>query len=81
MLRRGEIGSVHPAGAAGVRAASGAGGSALGDGSPIRMGVKQGKHTGGVLTLAILAGDRRIGLAERAQGVKLSSAIEADVFV
>jgi hypothetical protein len=45
------------------------------------MGVKQGEHAGGVLTLTFLAGYRGIGLAERAQDIKLSAAIEANVFV
>jgi hypothetical protein len=45
------------------------------------MGVKQGKHAGGVFPLAVLAGDRRIGIAYRAQGVKLCPAINTDIFV
>ena len=74
-------GLIHSTGAAGVRAASGAGRGALRDGPSVRMGIKQGQHAGGVLTLALLAGDRGIGLAERAQDIKLSTAIEANIFV
>jgi hypothetical protein len=39
------------------------------------MGVKQGEHAGSILTLAFLAGDRRISLAERAQDIELGMAI------
>ena len=81
MLRMEKIGLIHTTGAAGVRAASAAGRGALGDGTPIRMGVKKGQHARGIISLAFLAGDRGIGLAERAQDIKLCTAIEADVFV
>ncbi len=64
-----------------MRGARAAGRCALRDSAPIRMGVEQGEHAGGVFTLAIFTGDWRIGLVYRAQGVKFCPAIQADIFV
>jgi len=48
---------------------------------PVRVGEEHRERSGGVLPLAALAGDGRIGVFYRAQGVEASSAVQANVFV
>jgi hypothetical protein len=42
---------------------------------------KHAEHAAGVLTFAVLARNRRVSLAHRAQGIKLFPAICAVIFV
>lgn len=48
---------------------------------PVRVGEEHRERSGGVLALAALAGDGRIGVLYRSQGVEASFTVETNVFV
>jgi len=45
------------------------------------MGEEQRDHARGVFALAFLAGDRSVGIRERAECVEAGAAVKANVFV
>jgi len=64
-----------------VAGATTAGWRALGDRPTVGVSVEHGEQARGVFALAVMAGDGRVGVLHRTQGVKASTAIQADVFV
>ena len=72
---------IDAARAAGVAGTAAAGWRALGDRPTVGVGEKHGKQAGSVFALAVMAGDGRVGVTHRTQGIKAGTAIQADVFV
>ena len=72
---------IDAARAAGVAGATTAGWRALGDRPTVGVSVEHGEQARGVFALAVMAGDGRVGVLHRTQGIKAGTAIQADVFV
>jgi hypothetical protein len=73
--------SLTPARRASAAAAGAAAGSALGDGAAVRVGEEDRNGPRGVVALAVFAGDRRIGILDRAQDIEAGFAVYTNVFV
>jgi hypothetical protein len=76
------ITTLYAAGCAGSPRAGGATRrAALSHYAAIRVGEEQGELARGMLAPAVPAGDGRVGILNRTQGIKTSFTIQADVFV
>jgi hypothetical protein len=73
--------SLAPAGRASAAAAGAAAGSALGNGAAVGVGEEDGNGPRSVVAVAVFAGDRRIGILDRAQDVEAGFAVQTNVFV